>query len=447
MSDHVWTVSALNQYMKRVIDRDTQLSLLSVRGELSNCSKHQSGHCYFTLKDAGGKLRCVLFAKSAQHVRFPLIDGRSVVCVGHMSMYERDGQLQLYVQTMHEDGWGHLHIAFEQTKQSLQKQGLFDQSRKRPLPAHPRTVGVITSPTGAAVRDIMTTIARRHSAVHIVLYPVAVQGVHAVQSIVRALEIADECDVLIVGRGGGSIEELWAFNEEAVAQAIARARHPVIAAVGHESDVTIACLVADVRAATPTAAAELAVPEAAVLRAHVRTMRLRAQQAMVRYRETAKQRYAQWAHRPILRDAYRFLYAPHRERLERAWMRWNTSGKSTMATHVRRWQTLHQRLCTVRLHAVHSTCVQRHMAAHGAVHRAVQMMLHNRHQDVHRIQQQLRALSPYFVLQRGYGVVHKDGRLIAQVAQATVGDRITVTLMDGALDCTIKAVHARTDNS
>lgn len=259
----VFSVSQLTAYLRALLDGDEILRSVLVQGEVSNLKYHSSGHVYFTLKDKSSCLRAVMFRSRAAGLLFRLADGMQVIAQGNVTVYDRDGQYQIYVNSLQPAGIGSLHLAYEQLKQRLQAEGLFDSSRKRPLPAFPRVIGLATSPTGAAIRDILSIIQRRYPKVQVWFVPIVVQGSAAPPSIVRALELFSaqpEVDVVIVGRGGGSLEELWAFNDEAVARAIAACSRPVISAVGHETDFTIADLVADRRAATPSAAAELVVP-------------------------------------------------------------------------------------------------------------------------------------------------------------------------------------------
>ncbi len=258
------TVKQLNTYVKALIESDIRLHHVTVKGELSNFKNHSSGHCYFSLKYDGCVVRAVMFRSSAQKLTFAPKDGMQVIVRGRVSVFERDGNYQLYVDSMSVDGQGDLYLAFELLKGKLEAEGLFDSARKRPLPKTPLRVGVITSPTGAAVRDIINVLGRRFPTAKVFLYPVLVQGPGAASSICEALSYFSSqraADVLIVGRGGGSIEDLWAFNEESVARAIAACFIPVISAVGHETDFTIADFVSDMRAPTPSAAAELAVPD------------------------------------------------------------------------------------------------------------------------------------------------------------------------------------------
>ena len=265
----VITVSQLNFYIKSLFDSDVNLSYVFLSGEISNFTNHyRTGHLYMTLKDANASVKAVMFRSSASRLKFVPENGMKVIVKGRVSVFERDGQYQVYIDDMQPDGAGALTIAFEQLKAKLQKQGLFDLEAKKPIPKFPRKIGVVTSPTGAAIQDIRNIVFRRFPSAEIVLYPVLVQGDGAAQQIADAIEYfnqKDLADVLIVGRGGGSIEDLWAFNEEIVAYAIYNSIIPVISAVGHETDFTISDFVADLRAPTPSAAAELAVPDKAEL--------------------------------------------------------------------------------------------------------------------------------------------------------------------------------------
>ncbi|MBQ7916667.1 MAG: exodeoxyribonuclease VII large subunit [Firmicutes bacterium] len=265
MERPVYRVSQVNAYVKRMLAQDVTLSNLRMTGEISNFKRHSSGHLYFALKDEGGAISSVMFASDASTLRFLPREGTKVIAQGSVSLYEKTGQYQFYIRRMEPDGLGALYQAYEALKQKLSAEGLFDQSRKRKISAYPQTVAIVTSPTGAAVQDMIQIARRRHPGIRLIVVPVLVQGVQAAPSIVQGLQRAAACgaDTIIVGRGGGSSEDLWAFNEEMVARAIAACPVPVISAVGHETDFTIADFAADMRAPTPSAAAELAVPMAA----------------------------------------------------------------------------------------------------------------------------------------------------------------------------------------
>ena len=265
MNDKYISVTQLTRYIKYKIDNDVNLNEVYLKGEISNFKAHSRGHYYFTLKDEGSRINAVMFSSQTRNVKFIPQDGMKVLVNGKISVYEANGGYQIYVNEMLEDGIGNLYIAFEQLKKKLQDEGLFNEEYKKPIPKIPSRIGVVTAPTGAAIKDIISTIKRRWPLTEIYLFPALVQGESAKEDIVRQIKRADEynLDTLIVGRGGGSIEDLWAFNEEIVARAIFECKTPVISAVGHEIDFTIADFVADLRAPTPTGAAEMAVPQLA----------------------------------------------------------------------------------------------------------------------------------------------------------------------------------------
>ena len=263
-SKMILSVSQINEYIRALISRDEILSMVIVRGEISNLTFHRTGHIYFTLKDEGSVIKSVMFRSSIGRVKFALKEGMNVIVYGRISVYPASGQYQLYAEDIQPDGIGALYIAFEQIKEKLAAEGLFDQSRKKPIPKLPATVGIITSPTGAAIHDMINVISRRFPLTKILLYPALVQGDNAYKTLIEGLEFFNReknADVIIIGRGGGSMEDLWAFNSVDLAYAVARSEIPVISAVGHESDFTICDFVADLRAPTPSAAAELAVPD------------------------------------------------------------------------------------------------------------------------------------------------------------------------------------------
>lgn len=260
------TVSALNNYVKKILDSDFILSNISVKGELSNFKHHSSGHLYFSLKDDYSKINCIMFRSQASQLKFMPENGMKVVLKGRISVYEKDGTYQMYCTDMVQEGLGELYLKFQQLKDKLEREGLFDLEHKRPIPKYPRRIGVITSPTGAAVRDIINVASRRNKGVDILLYPALVQGENSSEDLIRGINALNKCediDVIILARGGGSIEELWSFNDEKLAYAVYNSKKPVITGVGHETDFTIVDFVSDRRAPTPSAAAELAVPNTA----------------------------------------------------------------------------------------------------------------------------------------------------------------------------------------
>ncbi len=305
----VYTVSQVNAYIKNMFVQDYALNRISIKGEVSNVKYHTSGHIYFTLKDGKGALSAVMFASQRMGLSFPLKEGQQVVATGSVDVYERDGRYQLYAREIRLDGMGALYLEFVRLRNELQEMGMFADEYKQPIPHYARRVGVVTAPTGAAIRDIMNISSRRNPYVQLILYPALVQGKDAAASIVRGIETLDAMglDVLIVGRGGGSIEDLWAFNEEPVARAIFECSTPVISAVGHETDVTIADYVADLRAPTPSAAAELAVFDYRQFAADLSIMRESLVQAQMRRLTQEKSRLEQYRLRLKVQDPARKL--------------------------------------------------------------------------------------------------------------------------------------------
>ena len=279
---NVYSIRQVNLYISNMFRQDFMLNRIYVKGEVSNCKYHTSGHIYFSLKDDSGSLACVMFAGNRSGLKFQMQNGQSVIVLGSISVYERDGKYQLYAREIIQDGMGLLYEKFQALKQELEEMGMFAPEYKQPIPAFSRRVGIVTAPTGAAIRDIMNISYRRNPYVQLILYPALVQGEEAADSIVRGIELLDQShvDVIIVGRGGGSMEDLWAFNEEKVARAIFHCETPVISAVGHETDFTIADYVADLRAPTPSAAAELAVADMAAIQGQLQDMQQRLQNRM-----------------------------------------------------------------------------------------------------------------------------------------------------------------------
>ena len=310
MAQTVLSITQLNEYIRSRMDADPMLTQVAVRGEVSNYKLYPSGHHYFTLKDEGGALRCVLFKGNAVRLRFRVENGMKLIAMGRVSVYPRDGAYQLYCTALAMDGVGDLYAAFEQMKQKLAAQGLFDPAHKKPVPRYPGTIGIVTSSAGAAIHDMLRILGKRYPLTQVRLFPVRVQGAGASQEIAAAVRYANHyrlADVLIVGRGGGSMEDLWAFNEEPVAYAIYESAIPVISAVGHEPDVTIADYVADLRAATPSNAAELAVPDQDSLRQSLDSISSAMAGTLSRQLKAARQHWLVLSQSPVLRDPTVYL--------------------------------------------------------------------------------------------------------------------------------------------
>lgn len=390
MTADIYSVAELNRRAKMCLEQG--MGLVSVQGEISNLTKPSSGHWYLTLKDQQAQIRCVFFRHKQLRHHANLTNGMQVIVQGSLSLYEARGDYQLIAETMNEAGLGDLHQQFEQLKQKLFAQGLFDAARKKPLPRFPKKIGVITSPTGAAIRDILTTLKRRYPLAAVQIYPSDVQGKLAAPQLRAAIELANQegaCDVLILARGGGSIEDLWAFNDEALAHAIVNSRIPIVTGVGHEIDVTIADLVADLRAPTPTAAAEIVTPLQEDLLSGIAALEARMLQALRRMLQ-----------QQILRYHYQ------QKRL--------ISPKHMIATY---WQTLDHREYQLRQFITH--------------------MLQTKRQSLQNLSGRLQAMSPLATLERGYAVVTSEQKLIRSVQQIAIGEKINIRLADGQLDCKV----------
>lgn len=386
---NVISVTELTATIKNLLENNQRLAAFFVRGELSNYKRHQSGHCYFTLKDTGAVIRGVMFRSRAQYLKFEPRDGMKVIIAGHIAVYERDGQYQLYADQIIPDGVGELSLAYAQLKDKLSREGLFDDSRKQGLPILPKTVGVVTSPTGAAVRDIFTVSKRRHSGVRLVLFPVRVQGAEAPGEICRALEVFNQwypVDVIIVGRGGGSLEELWAFNDERVVRAIAASAIPVVSAVGHETDFTLADFAADRRAATPSQAAELIVPDVRELNRYIRTLAAALESKMKNRLKTQQQKVEHLQNSRVLRLPHDILAA--------------------------RQQAVDAKMDRL-IQAFRATVADKQQSFRVAAGK-------------------LAVLNPLAVLQRGFSIVRRpDGTLIRRIADCETGEVVEIILRDG----------------
>ncbi len=398
MAQQVLSITQINEYIRGKMDADVLLSNVAVRGEISNYKMYPSGHHYFTMKDENAALRCVMFKGNALRLRFRPENGMKVIAIGKISVFPRDGAYQLYCTAMAMDGIGDLHAAFEQLKKKLAAQGLFDPGHKQPLPQYPGTIGIVTSAAGAAVHDMLRILRKRYPLTRVRLLTVRVQGVEAPGEIAAAIGYANHyrlADLLIVGRGGGSIEDLWAFNDERVAYAIYHSKIPVISAVGHEPDVTISDYVADLRAATPSNAAELAVPDQDGLRQNLDAMSDSMVHALTRQLKAARKHYEMLAASPALRSPVSYLNQ-QRKNLE---------------------------------------LVKNRMIS------AQQQNLHRKKQRYIMAVSKLDAMSPLKVLTRGYAMAQDgDGKLIRSVSQISPGDQITVAFSDGGIAATVDHV-------
>ncbi|WP_141506003.1 exodeoxyribonuclease VII large subunit [Paenibacillus luteus] len=441
----VYSIKELNRYIKMKMESDPLLSDIMLRGEISNFTHHSSGHMYFTLKDSDSRIKSIMFASYNQRLPFIPKEGTKVIARGNISVYERDGNYQFYVQSMQPDGIGSLYLAFEQLKSKLGAEGLFSDARKRTIPRFPRAIGVITSPTGAAVQDIIITLQRRYPLIPVYIYPVLVQGKQAAPEIVKAIEAMNrfgEADVLIVGRGGGSLEELWAFNEEAVARSIAASRIPVISAVGHETDFTIADFAADLRAATPTAAAELAVPSITELQQQLQRQQQRLMQG-IRYRvQSDKDKLQRIRRSPFFLYPRRYLL-DHAERLDRLTEQLEHRTKRIAERGHTRLARLQTTLAGHNPGERVAFAAKRWQSASKQLEQAMTLALKEKKLSLHSTMKQLDALSPLKVMSRGYSLVYdkQEQQLIKSIRDVKLGDIVKVKVADGQLDCRVDSLR------
>lgn len=392
----IFTVGQINRYIRNLLENDFILSSLLVKGEISNFKAHSSGHLYFTLKDASGALSCVMFRQDAAGLPFEPENGMQVMVYGHISLYEKTGQYQLYAEFMEPLGIGALQVAFEQLKEKLAAEGLFDGDFKREIPKNPSCIAVITSPTGAAVRDILQIVKRRDPNVKVAIFPTLVQGEQAAADIVRSLKLVNEwgkADVIILGRGGGSMEDLWCFNDENVARAVFASEIPVISAVGHETDFTITDFVADMRAPTPSAAAELATTPLAERREAFHRLELRLERDVSALLTSCRRRLDLLKSRPVMERPLERIYRTMMD-VEETQQRLDKEMTNRLMQRAERWQYLTNRL---------------------------------------------EAASPLAVMSRGYVMaVTSSGNLLTSAKQAEVGDRVTLHLQDGKIETNIQ---------
>ncbi len=393
---NVITVTDLNLYIKSVVESDFILNNVTVKGEISNFKNHSSGHLYMSLKDNGGVIRAVMFRMNASKLQFVPDNGMQVIVTGRIGVFERDGQYQIYINEMIPDGVGALYVAYEQLKKKLEEEGLFNPSFKKPIPKYPNIIGIVTSPTGAAIRDILNILKRRFPYARVYLYPVLVQGTGAAESIVRGLKYFDgKVDTVITGRGGGSIEDLWAFNEEIVARTIFEMKTPVISAVGHETDFTIADFVADKRVPTPSAAAEIAVPSSAELSKFLKIVDARLTTALVNKVEKSKKDLENLKNRDVLKnplavlDIKRMVIDSFEARFEKAYSDKRTALKERFLKSFFKLDALH----------------------------------------------------PLKILNRGYSMAtDKAGKPVSSVLKIKEGEKLNINFSDGSADCKVEKI-------
>lgn len=427
MDQQYLTVTALNKYLKYKFDNDKYLGKLLLKAEISNFKRHSRGHLYFTLKDETSQISAVMFFQDANRLRFTPKDGDSVFVEGRVTVYEAQGSYQVYVNEMTLSGIGDLYLRFEQLKTKLAAQGLFDPARKRPLPPYPQTIGVITSDTGAAIRDIIHIINRRYPQAKIVLYPTLVQGELAARSIVQSIEKANQdryADVLILGRGGGSLEDLWPFNEEIVAYAIRDSQLPIVSAVGHETDFTISDFVSDLRAPTPSGAAEIVVPDQLALFDKIAKSRQKLDYLLKSKIEQYQAELASIESSSVFSEPTRLL----------------EKGELRLSSLI-------DRLNALRPDRSITISEERRFTLETRMHSAIQKSLLTSQTSLVRYLDKLEVLNPLSLMKKGYAVVNLNHTLITGVSQLGLNDDITVRFADGSADCLVQSIRKEDPSS
>ena len=422
MQNNYITITQLSKYLKYKFDEDKNLNIVYLKGEISNFKAHTRGHYYFTLKDEGSRINAVMFSSSVSKLKFLPGDGMKVLVTGKVSVYEATGGYQIYVSDMIEDGVGNLYVAYEQLKKKLESEGLFDSAHKKKIPRMPKKIGIVTASTGAAIRDILTTIKRRYPIAHTILFPALVQGKEAGADIARKIGIANsyDIDVLIVGRGGGSIEDLWPFNEEIVARAIYDSRVPVISAVGHEVDFTISDFVADLRAPTPTAAAELAVVDQKTVLEYLMSVKTRSYNAINQIIKKDNVKLENLQSSFVLKKPSH-IYEVKEQKLDMIIDRINLSIKNILD----------------------QTRVRLFKSSNSYVLENPRILYQFKEQHLSKLIEKLDVLNPMNTLKRGYAIVKSDGKVVSDGLKLKKGMSLDIELRDGIVYTKIEKVGSK----
>ena len=440
MSEEYVTVSALTKYIKYKFDKDPHLGRVYLTGEISNFRLRPT-HQYFSLKDENAIISATMFQSAFKKIQFRPEEGMKVLVIGKVSVFEKSGQYQINIEHMEPDGVGALYLAYEQLKKKLEAEGLFSLPKK-PIPQFPKKIAILTSESGAVIQDIQTTVARRFPIVQLVLYPTVVQGVHAVNSILKNLDLVEQedYDVIIIGRGGGSIEDLWAFNEEPVVRRVAELSIPVISSVGHETDTTLIDFVSDMRAATPTAAAEIATPVLMEIHQQLRNLQTRLEQALSRQLQIKRERMQALAKASIFQNPER-IYQVYQQRVDQLEMRLQQMMQQSVQ-HKRQQLVKHQHRLEL---GSPSRRVQTEKQAlqylAKRLEQAQGQLLKDKKQQFQRAIQQLDLLSPLKIMNRGYGILQQEETIIKSVDQLEVNQELTIQLVDGTVRSKVTSVE------
>ena len=442
------TVTQLNKYLKYKIDNDPNLGIVFLKGEISNFKNHSRGHFYFTLKDETSRINAIMFKTYANLVKFQLYDGMKVLVTGRVSVYEASGSYQIYVEEIMEDGIGSLYLAFEQLKEKLQKEGLFLESHKKKIPKIPRRIGIVTAPTGAAIKDILSTIKRRWPLCETILFPALVQGDLASQDIVKKIKMADtyDLDVLIVGRGGGSLEDLWPFNEEIVARAIYEAKVPIISAVGHEIDFTIADFVADKRAPTPTGAAEMAVPNLPDVKNYLEQVTIRLQKAMTTKLNMASQRLKNLTDRRIFKNPV-MIYEAKEQLFDSLFEKLNSNIKAYLNNKINTLNLIKASYIFKNPSVLYIDKIYLYNDTIKKINNNMEKYLINKTNNYQTLLNKLEILNPITTLKRGYTITYNQDMTITSIKDVKVGDKIKSKLKDGFIESEVLNIHEQGENS
>ena len=442
METKYFTITALNKAIKNMFDEKRELNNIHLKGEISNFKHHSRGHLYFTLKDENSQISAIMFASSAQSLKFDPTDGMKVLVSGKVSVYEASGTYQIYVNEMMEDGLGNLYLEFEKLKKKLEQEGLFKKEYKKPIPKFPMKIGIITAPTGAAIKDILSTIKRRFPICETILFPSLVQGADAKDDIVRNIKLANtyDLDVIILGRGGGSIEDLWAFNEEIVARAIFDSVIPIISGVGHEIDFTISDFVADLRAPTPTGAAELCVPNRLDVIELFNQYNLRLVKAIKTYLDNCNQKLIKLKDSYVLKNPMS-LYEKQEQNFDNLYERLIMAIKSNIDKNKDRLNTIKSSYVLKNPNMLFVDKAYNYNDLIKRLKNSIGLLIDNKKNNYINLLSKLEVLNPVTTLKRGYSVTRCNDKIITKTKDIKIGDMIVTSITNGKIESEVKNVY------
>ena len=444
METKYFTITALNKAIKNMFDEKRELNNIHLKGEISNFKHHTRGHLYFTLKDENSQLSAIMFASNAQNLKFEPVDGMKVLVSGKVSVYETGGTYQIYVSEMMEDGLGNLYLEFEKLKKKLESEGLFKKEYKKPIPKFPLKIGIITAPTGAAIRDIVSTLKRRFPIAETILFPSLVQGVDAKDDIVRNIKLANtfDLDVIILGRGGGSIEDLWAFNEEIVARAIFDSSIPIISGVGHEVDFTISDFVADLRAPTPTGAAELCVPNKEDVIELFNQYNIRLVKAIYTYIDRLSEQLNNLKNSYILKNP-NSLYEKQEQNFDNLYERLIIAIKSTIDKNKDRLNTIKSSYVIKNPNMLFIDKAYNYNDLLKRLKNSINLVIDNKKNNYVNLLTKLEVLNPITTIKRGYSVTRVNEKIIKNINDVKKGDTIITSVENGKIESVVEEVYEK----